>query len=62
MAAGLRKVNVGMASNVGFTAAIRKRLTNEKIIDPRGYLAEARDVVTSTAAHFIRVVSGLGLR
>ncbi len=49
VAAGIRKVNVGTALSVAFTAAVRDFLAeNPSASDPRGYLGAARDAVAST--------------
>lgn len=55
--AGIRKVNVGTALSVAFTAAVRDYLAaNPTASDPRGYLGSARDAVTlavtELAEHF----------
>lgn len=59
VAAGIRKVNVGTALNVGFTAAVRRYLeSNPEATDPRRYLAEAKSAVADTVARLCEVVSG----
>ncbi|MFC8801027.1 class II fructose-bisphosphate aldolase [Promicromonospora sp. NPDC057138] len=51
VAAGIRKVNVGTALNVGYTARVRQYLADdETVTDPRKYLAPARDAVRDTVA------------
>ena len=56
--AGLTKINVGTALNVGFTAAIRQRLgADPELTDPRKYLADARSGIADVAAHLLAVVS-----
>jgi fructose-bisphosphate aldolase, class II len=56
--AGLRKINVGTALNIAFTAAIRDYLHEDpQATDPRRYLAVARDAVASTVAELIRVIT-----
>jgi fructose-bisphosphate aldolase class II len=57
VAAGIRKVNVGTALSVAFSAAVRDYLAaNPAASDPRGYLGAARDAValavSELAAHF----------
>jgi fructose-bisphosphate aldolase class II len=57
VAAGIRKVNVGTALSVAFSAAVRDFLAaNPAASDPRGYLGSARDAValavSELAAHF----------
>ena len=57
--AGLTKINVGTALNVGLTAAIRQRLAAEPdLTDPRTYLADGRAAVSATAEHLIGIISG----
>ena len=49
VAAGIRKVNVGTALNVGYTARVRQFLADdETVTDPRKYLTPARDAVRDT--------------
>ncbi|WNB85493.1 class II fructose-bisphosphate aldolase [Cellulomonas sp. ATA003] len=51
VAAGMRKVNVGTALNVAYTAAVRERLTADpRLTDPRRYLRPARDGVADAVA------------
>ncbi|WP_454855009.1 class II fructose-bisphosphate aldolase [Promicromonospora soli] len=46
VAAGIRKINVGTALNVGYTARVRRYLADdETVTDPRKYLAPARDAI-----------------
>ena len=54
--AGITKVNVGTALNVAFTAAVRRQLAQADRVDPRSYLAAARDEMTATARHLIGVI------
>jgi len=57
--AGLTKINVGTALNVGFTAAIRQRLgTQADLTDPRIYLSDARAAVADVASRMIEAISG----
>ena len=57
IAAGIRKVNVGTALTVAFTAAIRRVLESDaSVTDPRDYLREARNAVSDTVVEFCRVV------
>jgi fructose-bisphosphate aldolase class II len=58
IAAGIRKVNVGTALTVAFTAAIRRALAADaSVTDPRGYLRDARGAVADTVLDFCRVIS-----
>lgn len=46
--AGIRKVNIGTALNVAFTAQVRRRLdADARVTDPRRYLADAREAVAT---------------
>ncbi|MEZ0446978.1 class II fructose-bisphosphate aldolase [Cellulomonas sp. ICMP 17802] len=49
--AGIRKINVGTALNVALTAQVRRALAaDDRLTDPRRYLAPARDAVAATVA------------
>jgi fructose-bisphosphate aldolase class II len=57
--AGIRKVNVGTALNVAFTAAIRDGLAaNASATDPRKFLAAGRQAIGDTVADLCRAVVG----
>jgi fructose-bisphosphate aldolase class II len=57
--AGVCKVNIGTALNVAMTGSVRRSLADdESVTDPRGYLAGARDEMTTTVGHLLAVVSG----
>jgi fructose-bisphosphate aldolase class II len=60
--AGIRKLNVGTALNVAYTAAARNVLsTNAEATDPRRYLAAGRQAISDTVADLCRVVAvGVG--
>ncbi|MEU0527298.1 class II fructose-bisphosphate aldolase [Streptomyces niveus] len=59
VAAGMVKINVGTALNTAFTAAVRARLAADpKTVDPRKYLAPAREAMTGTVAAFLKVIGG----
>jgi fructose-bisphosphate aldolase class II len=59
VAAGISKVNIGTALNVAMTGAIRRELAHDPSrVDPRPYLASARDEITTTVRDLIAVVSG----
>lgn len=47
--AGLTKINVGTALNIAFTAAVRAGVCGTDGVDPRPYLAAAREEMTATA-------------
>jgi fructose-bisphosphate aldolase class II len=58
VAAGIVKINVGTALNVAFTGAVRGALAADPAtVDPRRYLAGARNEMAATVAHFIRLTS-----
>ncbi|WP_194927655.1 class II fructose-bisphosphate aldolase [Catenulispora pinisilvae] len=59
VAGGVVKVNVGTALNIAFTGAVRAWLEQApaNAVDPRKYLAPAREAMAGTAAHFISVLS-----
>jgi len=55
---GLVKINIGTALNTAFTAAVRERLAvDTSVVDPRKYLAPARDAMTAVVAHLLGVVA-----
>jgi fructose-bisphosphate aldolase class II len=56
--AGIVKVNVGTALNLAFTGAVREALAADPaVVDPRRYLARARDAMAETVAHFLAVLA-----
>jgi fructose-bisphosphate aldolase class II len=56
--AGMVKINVGTILNVAFTHAVRERLAaDDEIVDPRKYLAPARDAVTDEVARILAVIA-----
>jgi fructose-bisphosphate aldolase class II len=59
VAAGISKVNIGTALNIAMTGALRRALADRPTaVDPRPYLASARDEITSTVLELLSVVSG----
>ncbi|WP_374982571.1 class II fructose-bisphosphate aldolase [Streptomyces fradiae] len=59
--AGMTKINVGTALNTAYTGALRAHLAaHPRTVDPRRYLAEAREAMTATAARFLTAVAGGG--
>jgi len=54
--AGMVKINIGTALNVAFTGAVRELAGAG--VDPRKYLAPARDAMAETVAHLLAVVGG----
>jgi fructose-bisphosphate aldolase, class II len=56
--AGIRKVNIGTALNVAFTAAVRDQLSAAPdVVDPRRYLVGARDAMAEVVAASLLVVT-----
>jgi fructose-bisphosphate aldolase class II len=54
--AGIRKVNVGTALNIAYTAAVRDVLAAQPtLVDPRPHVAAGRDAVAATVAELCRV-------
>ena len=57
IAAGIAKVNIGTALNIAMTGAVRGVLdADPKLVDPRKYLAPARDAMTDAVAHVLEVM------
>ncbi|MEU5975884.1 class II fructose-bisphosphate aldolase [Streptomyces sp. NPDC047315] len=57
IAAGMVKINVGTALNTAFTAAVRAELTaRPDVVDPRKYLAPAREAMATTVAEFLALL------
>ena len=57
-AAGIRKINVGTALNVAFTDQVRAFLeADPTVLDPRRYLAAARQGVAETVEELLRDLS-----
>ncbi|MEU1308892.1 ketose-bisphosphate aldolase [Streptomyces cinnamoneus] len=55
--AGMTKINVGTALNTAFTGAVRAFLkAHPSTVDPRKYLAPAREAMTGAVAGFLRNV------
>jgi fructose-bisphosphate aldolase, class II len=58
VAAGIRKVNVGTALNIAYTGAARDALdARPELVDPRPYLAAARDAVAGVVAELCHIVA-----
>ncbi len=56
--AGLTKVNIGTILNVALTRVVRERLAADPgLVDPRRYLAPARDAVAAEVERLLRVVA-----
>ena len=56
--AGMTKINVGTRLNVAYTRSIRSRLTDESLVDPRSYLADARDAMTRVVEAYLCAITG----
>ncbi len=56
VAAGIVKVNIGTILNVAFTGAVRERLAKDEAVDPRKYLAPARDAIAEVAQRLAGLV------
>ncbi|MCR6712371.1 MAG: class II fructose-bisphosphate aldolase [Demequina sp.] len=58
VAAGIRKVNIGTALNVAYTAALRESLTAQPdAVDPRRYTRDSRAAMAAIVGRFCGVVS-----
>lgn len=56
VAAGIRKVNIGTAMNVAMTGAVRQVLAADPaLVDPRKYLAPAREAMAETVTRLLLV-------
>ena len=56
--AGMVKVNIGTALNIAFTGAAREYLTaNPAAIDPRKYLAPAREAMATVVSEQLQVLA-----
>ncbi|MWA04102.1 fructose-bisphosphate aldolase [Actinomadura sp. LD22] len=52
---GMTKINIGTALNIAFTGAVRANL--DRGVDPRRYLAPARDAMRERVAHLLEVIA-----
>ncbi|MFD4632622.1 ketose-bisphosphate aldolase [Streptomyces sp. NPDC058284] len=58
IASGMVKINVGTALNTAFTGEVRAYLdAHEKGVDPRKYLAPAREAMAGTVAGFLGLLT-----
>lgn len=56
--AGIRKINIGTEFNSVLTARIRQELeSHPALVDPRKYLAPARDAMRATALSYLEILS-----
>jgi fructose-bisphosphate aldolase, class II len=59
VAGGMVKINIGTALNLAFTGAIREFVAADTgTVDPRRYLAVARDGMAETVRHLVGVLNG----
>lgn len=58
IAAGMTKINLSTHLNRVFTEAVRERLADESVVDPRKYLGPARDAMAAEVARLLRVIAG----
>lgn len=59
VAAGLVKINIGTALNAAFTGGVRGVLAGQPAaVDPRRYLAPAREAMAAVVEHLLGVVAG----
>ena len=57
-AQGMVKINIGTILNVAFTRAVRHRLAgDDSVVDPRKYLAPARDAVSDEVVRLLTVLA-----
>ncbi|MGH8877035.1 MAG: class II fructose-bisphosphate aldolase [Stackebrandtia sp.] len=55
---GMVKINIGTALNIAYTGAVRDHLAADPDnVDPRKYLAAARDSMSDTVEHFLTVLA-----
>ncbi|MBB1244762.1 class II fructose-bisphosphate aldolase [Streptomyces durbertensis] len=60
VAAGMRKINVGTALNVAYTAAVRAALAAAPHeVDPRRYTRPGREAMAETVANHLRLLDGV---
>jgi fructose-bisphosphate aldolase class II len=58
--AGIVKVNIGTILNVAFTGAVRTVLSDPAVVDPRKYLAPARDRLAAMVERMLAVLDSGG--
>lgn len=54
---GIRKVNIATHLNQAMTAAVRERLADAALVDPRRYLGPGRDAVAAEVARLLGVLA-----
>ncbi|SDL25480.1 fructose-bisphosphate aldolase, class II [Nonomuraea maritima] len=56
---GMKKINIATHLNQAFTGAIRDYLTgDERVVDPRKYVAAGRDAIAREVTHLLGVLTG----
>jgi fructose-bisphosphate aldolase class II len=59
VAAGMTKINIGTALNIALTRSVRTSLAaDDAVVDPRVYLAPARQEMSKVAEHLLKVCAG----
>lgn len=58
---GVAKVNLATDLSIAFTGALRQALADGDRIDPRHYLAPARDAVVTRVRHHLRALGSAGM-
>jgi fructose-bisphosphate aldolase, class II len=59
VAAGMTKINIGTALNLAMTRSVRASLAaDDAVVDPRVYLAPARQEMSRVTEHLLRVCGG----
>lgn len=57
VSAGIVKINIGTALNIAFTSAVREFLAADaQAVDPRKYLAPAREKMAAAVGHMVTVL------
>ncbi|NBM16744.1 class II fructose-bisphosphate aldolase [Streptomyces sp. GC420] len=57
LAAGITKINIGTALNTAFTTAVRAHLNaHPAVVDPRAWLAPAREAMAETVARYLALL------
>ena len=55
---GMVKINIGTALNIAYTTAVREQFAADTAnVDPRRYLAAARDAMADTVARFLAILA-----
>lgn len=55
---GMRKINIGTALSIAYTSAVRKKLAaDERLVDPRKFLRDAREQVQAVVARYLKLLT-----